>query len=139
MILHGTQPAPSAHQQLSSATAWEQAETPKNGMSMLMAPLSSFQTLYGHSIVLTLCCLTQSGHFCLLLHPEWELNVLISPLHCGSSAGLAFIQTLQSACRAMIVLINGKLAFLNQVVFLQEGRASQQKYKVMHRSCMCIS
>lgn len=93
-------------------------------MSVLMAPPSSFPTLKGHCIVLTLCCLTQRGHFCLPLRPDWEANVLISPLRCVSPAGLAFVQTLKSPCRAMIVLINSKLAFLRKAVLLQEGRAS---------------
>lgn len=84
-------------------------------------------------------CLTQGGHSCFPFHLDWEVDVLTSPLHYGSSACLAFVQALQSPCREMTVLIDGKLAFLNKVLFLQKGRASQWKHKNMDRSNTCIT
>lgn len=67
------------------------------------------------------------------LSPDREVRALTSPLLCGGPVGLALVQTLQSPCRTMMVLINGKLALLNKVLFLWKARASWWKCKNMGR------
>lgn len=108
----------------------------KGRTAAIAKPLSSLPSPQGHCTTITGTAFLRGD---VLAFPSLSRQgrVLTSPLHCGSSAGLALVQALQSPCRAVLVLINGKLAFLNKLLFLHKGRASQQKRKKMNKSYTC--